>query len=154
MRKLISLLVLVGVLGVALGGALIVHADSPSEPYPQFGRGHGRGMWPATFPGLGRLHELMQESLAEELDLTVEKLQALYEEGKTFLDIAEERELTVGEARAIMRNARQAALDEAVEQGLITQAQADFLLERQGGFGGFARFARGFCAGLRVAWGR
>ncbi|MCI0396301.1 MAG: hypothetical protein L0332_30750 [Chloroflexi bacterium] len=86
--------------------------DSSQAPaLPGFGP-HGPGGF------AGRIGDGDGELLAEALGITVEELQAAYEEAWT------------------------AAIEQAVADGLITQEQADELLEGDGGFRG--RFHHGF----------
>jgi competence protein ComGC len=86
------------------------------------------------------LYEYMQAATAEAFGITVEELQALETDGKTLKDLAIEQNLTVADFQAKRDSARQAALDNAVADGVITQEQADAMKEHQemgrGGMGG------------------
>lgn len=138
MKKLLAVLVIVGVLA-AFGGALVVSADTPDQPYG-YGRGFGHmgrgfGYLPQGEPGV--MHEIMEEAMAASLGLTVEELEARHEAGETYWDIARAQfpGITDEEILDKMAQARDNALQAAVEQGLITQDQADWM--GQGGMGRF-----------------
>ena len=74
------------------------------------------------------------EMLAKALGISVEELDAAREDGTRIPDLLEELGLTEEEFQANMQTVRQEMLQQAVEDGLITQEQADLLLE--GDFGG------------------
>jgi hypothetical protein len=63
--------------------------------------------------------------LAEALGMTVDELQAAYDAGKTMTDLMAERDLDAATVRTRIEAAREAALAQAVEDGVITQEQAD-----------------------------
>ncbi len=80
----------------------------------------------------GWLHEEMTTALAKELGLTVEELETLLDEGKTLAQIASDQGMTVVEFREMMVKARSAAIDLAVEDGNLTQEQADWMKSHDG----------------------
>jgi competence protein ComGC len=85
------------------------------------------------------LHTYMQAALADAFGLTVDELNTLETDGKTLKDLAIEQNLTVADFQTKMDTARQTALDKAVADGVITQAQADAMknhTEMGGGRGG------------------
>lgn len=65
---------------------------------------------------------------AQALGLSVEELQAAREAGKTIPELIEEQGMTAAEARQAMQDAYKAAVEQAVKDGVITQAQADQIL--------------------------
>jgi hypothetical protein len=71
--------------------------------------------------------------LAQALGMTVEELQAAYDEGKSLSDLLSEKGLDAAAVRENLQAAREAALAQAVEDGVITQEQADELAERGAG---------------------
>jgi hypothetical protein len=76
--------------------------------------------------------------LAGVLGITVDELQAARDEGKTLADLVDELGLDAATVRREMTAAYQQAVQQAVDDGTITQAQADQVLSRPGpGFGGF-----------------
>ena len=151
---------------IALGIASYGYAQSqylgnPSLAYQQgygpgmMGRQGGRGGMMGGWQdgGYGPLHEYMEQAVAEEFGITVEEVEALHDQGKTMWDYAEEQGLTSEQFQEKMIAARTSALEQAVAAGAITQAQAEWMLERMGqmfqngaGFGschGAGRFGGG-----------
>lgn len=109
---------------------------------------HGRGRmggWQADGE-YGPLHEYMRAAIAEVFDLTTDELDALHNEGKTLWDYAQEQDMTQEEFSARMIEARTQALEAAVAAGVITQEQADWMLERMSQMGQFGGGA-GPCGG-------
>jgi hypothetical protein len=84
------------------------------------------------------------------LGLSVEALQNELAAGKTLWQVAEAKGYTVEQFQSIMLEAKKEALSKMVADGVITQAQADWMLSRMnwmfqngGGFGS----GRGPCHG-------
>ncbi|MBN1149536.1 MAG: hypothetical protein JXA78_19905 [Anaerolineales bacterium] len=78
---------------------------------------------------------LDKDRMSEALGITPEELQAARQEGKSPKDLMEEKGLTTEDIQAAMRAAYEAAVQQALEDGAITQAQADLLLSDEAGFG-------------------
>lgn len=78
-------------------------------------------------------HETM---LATALGISTVQLQAAREEGKALPDLMEEQGLTTDELRANMQAAFEAAVQGAVDDGVITAEQATLLLQSPGHMGG------------------
>lgn len=135
MKKTMILLAVVGVLAMMLGVVGFVYAqdDEPDTPFGWgFGHhggrgGHGRGWFGKDEGDFGPMHEPMQAAIAEALGLTVEDLDAAYEEGKTPWDLAEEQGLSEDEFSTLIFDARQAGLEQAVADGTISQEMADWI---------------------------
>lgn len=134
--SLLAVLAIVGVVGAP--APTPGTPETPAVPGQGFGRGMmGRGgMMGGAAYGQGFMHDYMEKIVAEKLGLKVEDLQALHAEGKTFWQIAEEKGLAVEEAQQLMTDARNEALDAMVNDGTITQEQADWMKTRNGGRGG------------------
>jgi formaldehyde-activating enzyme involved in methanogenesis len=73
-----------------------------------------------------------QTLLAEALGMSVEELQAAYENGQTLSDLLQERNLDAVTVRDRLQAAYQDALAQAVQDGVITQEQADELQAGRG----------------------
>jgi len=128
--------------------------DTPS--YFGMGRQGGRGMMGG---GLyiqngteGPMHDAMIEVFSDQLGLSVDEINTALAEGKTLGEIALEQGLTVEEFQAIMLEARDTTLENAVAEGLITEEQADWMSERGsrmmgGALSGGTRFGRGGSTG-------
>ena len=76
--------------------------------------------------------------MAEALGITVEELQAARDEGKSHKELMEDIGLDKETVRQNMQTAHEAAIQQAVADGVITQEQADQILsgEGHGAFGG------------------
>ena len=78
-------------------------------------------------------------------NITINKYRAARAEGKTYLDLMSELKLDMATMRQNVQAAFEAALAEAVEDGVITQEQADAMKEEAGwGFGPRTRGPHGF----------
>jgi hypothetical protein len=85
-----------------------------------------------------------QAIIAEQLGLTVEELAAAKDEGTRIFDLAEAQGVDMETVITAVSDARTAAIEAAVADGTITQAQADILLSHDGpGFGGRGHGGRG-----------
>lgn len=114
-------------------------------------RGGGYGNAGGRGDGQGLLVSYMQSALAEAFGLTVDELQARNEADETLWDLAAEQGLTAEEFQAKMEGARASAIEQALADGVITQEQADWMQERQGGFGSRGGGRHGFGAGCDFA---
>ncbi len=72
------------------------------------------------------------ELMAQALGLTLEELEAARAEGQTLRDLLTELALTPAELRENLKTAYEEAIQQAVTDGILTQHQADLLLERAG----------------------
>ena len=146
-----------GTVGLLVFGAVAVLMSSvafaqddvqptPENAFPHpMGRGFGRGM--------GNPAEL--EAVAGALGMTVDELTTQLWGGKTIADLAEEKGVDLAEIQATVQAAKEAnmraAIEQAVQDGTITQDHADWLLEglekgyMMRGFG----FGHGFGGGFR-----
>ncbi|MEA3439823.1 MAG: hypothetical protein U9R58_06040 [Chloroflexota bacterium] len=75
--------------------------------------------------------------LSQALGLTVDDLHEAREEGKSISDILSEQGVTAVEVREALVAAHEAAIQQAVEDGVITQEQADQFLNGAHPMGGF-----------------
>mgnify|MGYP006418272721 CR=1 FL=1 len=74
--------------------------------------------------------EEMIEHKAEILNLTAEELQAKVDEGKTFIDIAEEQGVTYTDIQEAMNSHFEEQLQAKIDSGYLTQEQADEFREQ------------------------
>lgn len=96
-----------------------------------------------------------QALAAQALGMTTDELQAACEEGTTLRDLLEERDMTRADFADALQAAFEAAVQQAVEDGVITQDQADQILEGRGlrGPKGFGFRGRGGRGGRFGGWG-
>jgi hypothetical protein len=118
----------------------------------RFGRGRfsghfggGRGHFAGPFSGSEEIEayrEQMHAAVAEALGKSVEEFDAALAEGQTPCQIAEAQGLDPAEVWAATESTRQDLLQQAVEDELLTQQQADWIGERMAAFD-----ANQWCAG-------
>lgn len=137
----------------------------PDYPYGMMG-GHygGFGMMGGYYGGYGPMHDEMVAALAEGLGLSTEDLEARLEAGETPWEIAASQGLQDEEIANLMSEAHDKALEKAVDAGLLTQEQADWMDEHMeqmwsldgSGFGGCHGYGTGSTSGTRYnspMWG-
>ena len=154
MNKSVLVIVIVAVVAVALGTAGLVYAQSPNPQTPVPGTGYGFGMGGRGARGGmmgqvavagtqdGLLHDGMIAVYAQKLGISVDDLNARLTKGETMAQIAYSKGLTAAQFSALMIDARTQAIDQAVKDGTLTQAQADWMNQRGAGMMG-GRGARG-----------
>ena len=120
----------------------------PGNHYGMMGGYGGYGMMGGYGTGAGGyygpMHDYMVNALAEALNLTPEEVQTRIGNGETPWQIAQAQGLSDEEIQQVMLDAHDEALDKAVEAGLLTQEQADWMDEHMesmwsgdyAGFGG------------------
>lgn len=143
MKKILVIGTIVGVLVLTLGIAGLVYAQTPTPetpPYPGWGRGmmgggyrsggFGSGMMGGFQSGApGLTHDAMLEAFASALDMTTEELQSRMASGETLWSIAREQGLSDEQIGELIYSARSEALAAMVTAGVITQEQANWMLE-------------------------
>jgi len=147
---------------VVLAGVGLAFAQAPTPtPYP-FGPGMmgGRGGMMGGFGGMmggwrsngtqgtgnyGSMHEYMTQAFASALGITDEELDAQLAKGQSMWQIAQAKGYTEAQFSDLMLKTRTEAFKKMVADGVLTQAQADLMLNRMnsmmgngsgGGFGG------------------
>jgi hypothetical protein len=148
MKKIFVIgLVLIAAVALTVG---IAFAQTPTQPgYGSYGPGMmgGRGghsMMGFGGPvdgGYGIMHESMVATFSEAFGLTPEALQARLDAGETMWQVAESLGYDLETFRSVMLEARADALQQAVEDGTITQEQADWMSQRMNRMGGFGNGA-------------
>lgn len=148
MKKLIliGVVVIVAMLALGVAGYAYAQEPQPTEPVP-FGQGVSRGSGPGMMGRggmMGRwnqgvtgqsspMHEYMVSAMAEALGMTDEALEAELAAGKTVWQVAEAAGLSLEDFQKLMVDARTAAFEKMVSDGLLTQEQADWMLSRMQG---------------------
>ena len=113
---------------LALGTAGPAYAQT-EPPNPNPGEGYyGHGMWGTD--GEGPMHDVMISILAPALGITPEELEERHDAGETFYQIALDLGFNAAELPGLIIEAKTAALAQAVEEGIITQEQADWMIAR------------------------
>jgi len=126
MKKTILIVGLV-VAALVVVGAGVAFAQG-SAPYAGYG--------PMMQNGAGYLHTYMVTAFAGKLGLQVEDVNARLTAGETMYDIAIAEGVKAEDFPAWMIEVRSQALNAAVKDGVITQAQADWMSSHGFGRGG------------------
>jgi hypothetical protein len=103
--------------------------DFVNNPLPRFrdGDGKGPGFHFGGFGlGLGKLGAAFDE-LAKSLGVTTDELQQALRDGKSIADIAKEHNVDINKVIDDMVNAANAKIDEAQQNGMLTEEQANKL---------------------------
>ena len=151
-------ILVLGALAAVIGLSLVVgvqdgaaQTETPQAPSAGQGpRGGGRG------PGGGVLEpyeDLIHEKIAAALGISLEEFDAARDAGKTLYDLAEKYDVDFDVVREATLEGRAEAIKQAVADGVITQEQADWMLERQSAGFGPGR-GRGACDGTGPMGGR
>jgi hypothetical protein len=127
MKKTILIVGLIVAALVVLG----VGTAFAQGPAPYGGNG------PMMQNGGGYLHTYMVTAFAGKLGLSVEDINARLAAGETMYDIAIAEGVKAEDLPALMVDVRTEALDAAVQDGVITQAQADWMKSHGFGQGGY-----------------
>jgi hypothetical protein len=151
MKKLWIIGTLAALALIAFGVVGYAYAQSQDDDSPEDGISYGCGM-SGTGRGMmrmfnadqgegscgfangdgeyGPLHDYMFTAFAQALGLTPEEIETRRQAGDTLSDMVQEQNLTAEEFQELVTTARTSAINQAVADGVITQAQADFMLER------------------------
>jgi len=149
-----TLALLVALLGLSVAIPAFAQgpAPTPEAPYGWHGGGPGFGFWGGG-PGFGFWgggSSVVFDAAAEALGLTPEQLFSELRAGNSLADIAEAQGVDLQAVYDAMDAARVEAMrqviEQAVEDGRVTQAQADWIL--QGLEQGFMPMGRGFGHGF------
>ena len=153
MKKFVVTLMVVAVVVFALSAVGVAYAQSPTQtPGTGTGRMGGRGSQNGlgganTTAGDGILHDYMIAAYAEKLNIPVADLEARLDSGETMAQIALSTGLTFEQFRTLMVEVRTQAIEQALNDGVLTQAQADWM--SQHGAGQMAGGQMGNGSGMR-----
>jgi hypothetical protein len=153
MNKFGILLVIVAVATLAFGSVGVAYAQSPTQAPGagtgfMGGRGSRNGLGGAnSTAGDGILHDYLITAYAEKLNIPVADLEARLSNGETMAQIAISTGLTLDQFRTLMIDVRTQAIEQALNDGVLTQAQADLMSQR--GAGQMAGGQKGNGSGMR-----
>ncbi len=101
--------------------------------------------------GYGFMHDYMISAFAKAVGLTVDEVNTRISQGETLTQIANAQGFTGDKLTQLITDVRKAALDQAVADGVITQAQADAMLQMMNTYMGQG-FGPGFGGGNCPMW--
>lgn len=127
---------------------LVQIENRSSSGFDKFNRRGARGAFPGMdvpfFRG-NMIGQYLEAAIADALGLTVEEFQALKaDEGFNVAEYAQEQDMTEEELNDWMLEIHTSAINAALEDGAITQDQADTMLEQIKEFPGRLLFMPGF----------
>ena len=116
-------ILIVGLVVLALGvlGVGVVFAQNGTPPV---GRGSMMG------GGYGAMHDYVEQALADKLGITEKNVEDAFASGKTMVQIALDNGVKEADVTSFLTKVHTTAFDKAVVDGVITRAQADFMLQR------------------------
>jgi hypothetical protein len=110
-------------------GAQAVYADTDTPPTPP----DGRRIFAGGKPGMRRLGPAGLEAAANVLGMTTDELSAELESGRVLAELAGQKGVPFEDVQAAIREAHQQQMleriNQAVADGSMTQAKADWLIE-------------------------
>jgi hypothetical protein len=155
MKKALIVLAIVLVVGAlaAVAGVAYAQTQTPNNPpgrwSDEFGPGMmggyggmmgGYGGMMGGRGGYGPIHDYMEQAVADKLGVSEADIEARLDGGETLYDILLASGVAEADLPQVMTDLHNAALDKAVADGAITQAQADAMKNHMqqrldGGFG-------------------
>ena len=154
MKKILWIvaIVVLALSALGVGAAFAQGGNPPSYPY-------GGGMMMGGRGGYGPAHTYIVDAFAAKLNLPVDEINTRLAAGETMYQIALSKGITAENLPAFMSDIHKTAFAAAVKDGVMTQAQADFMLQRmaQNGYnngncpmgGGGYGYGRGMMGGGR-----
>jgi len=140
MKKVWIIAAMVGLTVLALGAAGIAFAQSET-PQPATPPGYGNGMMGGRGGHIageeGPHHDEMIATFAKAIGLSPEVIETRLASGETMWQIVESEGLSMEEFGEIMSQVRSDFMQQALDDGTLTQEQADFMASRRaaGGYG-------------------
>jgi hypothetical protein len=132
-------LLIVAVLVLALGalGVGVAFAQGGNPPYGGMMGGYGYGSMMGGRGGYGPVHDYVEQALAAKLGLTEAQVEDELAAGKSMFQIALDHGIAQADINTFMADIHKTAFAAAVKDGVLTQAQADAMLQRmsQNGYG-------------------
>ena len=78
----------------------------------------------------------MHEAIADALGISVEEFEAAVADGENAFTLAQGLGIDIAELQAAMDAVHEAAFQQAIDDGLVSQEQADWMLSHRGGQSG------------------
>jgi hypothetical protein len=129
-----KILVVVSVVVVALvifgAGFVFSQYQSVSASSLPQGYGPGGGMMGGGRGGYGPIHDYVEQALAAKLGLTEAQVEEQLAAGKSMYQIVLDKGIAEADAPALLTEVHKTAFAKVVADGVLTQAQADTMLQR------------------------
>jgi hypothetical protein len=146
MKKFIFTMIVFAAVAVAFAAVGVAYAKGPNQVSEAAngwmnGNGSRNGMGEGyAITGEGLLHDYMISAYAEALNVSATDLEARMDNGETMAQIALSEGLTFDQFHTLMVDVRNQATGLAFNDGVLTQAQVDWMIQRGAGqmAGGYA----------------
>lgn len=139
---------------LALFVATAAFAQGPANP-GSGNRNNQTAERPQDGMGLMAVNEAdMHVAIASALGMSIEEFETAVANGETAYTLADARGIDFAVIWAAMEEVHAAALQQAVNDGLVSQDQADWMLSRRGGNGASGQGMQGSGAGQQGQQGR
>lgn len=99
------------------------------------------------------LNTQMQTAVAQALGMTLDELNAQLSAGKTIAQIAQSKNIDLTKLHDAIQAAHEAVIQQAVKDGKLRQAQADWMLQRIDAMDRYYEQNGGTCPGFSVGFG-
>ena len=125
-------ILIVGLVVLALGvfGVGAVLAQGTQPPVGRGGMTLAPGASAGVGGGYGVMHGYVEQALADKLGITEKAVEDAFASGKSMYQIALDNGVKEADITALLAEVHTTAFDKAVADGVITRAQADFMLQR------------------------
>jgi len=127
------------VVAIVLMGVTSVSAQDIVDPTPVPGTGQGYGRTGIRGEGSGVMavdQTIMHATLADALGMSVAEYEAAIANGETLATLALAQGVDMADLLVVMDAVHADAAQQAVDDGLVTQEQADWMQSRRGGQAG------------------
>jgi Spy/CpxP family protein refolding chaperone len=111
--------------GFAFSQTSVVSASGLPAGYGPGGMGGGRG----GMMGGVQVHEYVEQAFADKLGLTKAEIETAFSSGKSMYQIAIDKGIKETDVTALLTEVHKTAFAKAVSDGVLTQAQADTMLQ-------------------------
>ncbi len=131
MKKVLLVFAVLALALVIFGAGFAFAQFQPvsAQAFPSYMMGRGGGGMHG-YGGYGPMRDYVEQALAEKLGLTEAQVEEQRAAGKSMVQIALDAGTAEADIPALMESVHKSALEKAVAAGVLTQEQADAMLER------------------------
>ncbi len=152
MKKTLIVIAVLGILALTFGAAGLVYAQGGNPPATPYAPGSGRGPM-MGYGQTGPIHTYMTAEWAKVLKLSVDEINSRLASGQTMYQIALAEGVKAEEFYSLMNTVRANAIAAAVKDGVLTQAQADWMNQMHSRMGNGYGTGYGPCMGGTGGYG-
>jgi hypothetical protein len=128
MKKILVVLSVV-VVALVIFGAGFFFAQTNFASAAGLPAGFGPGGMMGGRGGMGTMHEYVEQALADKLGMTKAEVETALASGKSMSQIAIDKGTKTADVTALLTEVHKTAFAKAVSDGVLTQAQADAMLQ-------------------------